>query len=585
MSLNERVFGLETEYAINFFPAANKKSPDARVIVQTLQEVLFKDHGLPDSEFLICGAKFHHDLGHAEWAGPECLTAREAAIYDKGADHLLANAIPQAQLLLARKGYEGDLLMVKNNVDFEGNTYGCHENYMMLSNTDLLGGDNFLRYMTRCLVPFLVTRQIFAGAGRLIAPASPSERLTFEISQRSSFMNTIVSKETTKERPIVNLGREKEPLARGNYRRLHLILGDSNLSGWATWIKLGTMGILLRMIEDIYIGDIPLLTDPIAAIRSISRDLTCKRPLEIRGGTTINALEIQRHYFQLADTYLEEFGYSNEEALVMAAWGEALSDLEQDPMMLRDRADWTLKKRILDSYLDQIGISWEELSEPQNSTLSEKLLARDLRYHDIYGGEGSYNHFSYPDTLATEAEIMKAWNIPPQYTRARVRGEIIKQGRQHKHKVKVEEWHSITVDDKKLPLPDALAFSTTQHKIDFDKEWWTQCVMHEDLHVRTRAVQSLTWLKNSESLSMLINRAQNDESIQVRCAAIEAIGSQADQTTKDVLIALLSDKQDSRVRWAAQEALERVIQGVPMPPPIIAPATADEEESLVQIIS
>lgn len=585
MSLEERVFGLETEYAINFFPSMANKAPDGRVIVQTLQEILFKDYGLPDSEFLINGAKFHHDLGHAEWAGPECLTAREAAIYDKAADHLLANAIPQAQQLLARKGYEGQLLMVKNNVDPEGNTYGCHENYMMLYNTDLLVEDNFLRYVTRCLVPFLVTRQIFAGAGHLVPASSSSERPAFEISQRAAFMNTIVSKETTKERPIVNLAREKEPLARGNFRRLHLILGDANLSGWATWMKLGTTGVLLRMIEDIYIGEIPLLLDPVQAIRTISRDLTCKHPLEIRDGTSMNAIEIQRCYFKLADEYLDAFGYSTEEAMVMVEWEQALNDLEQDPMKLRKRADWVLKKRILDTYLDQSGVSWDNLSGTGNRAMIEKLLARDLRYHDISGGEGSYNHFSYPDTLATEAEIKKAWNTPPQFTRARVRGEILMQARQHKHQVKVEEWHTMTVDGQQIPLPDALAFDTTLHEIDFNKEWWTQCITYEDPHVRIRAIKHLTWYKNGESLEMLINRAQNDESIQVRCAAIEALGNRADQTTKDILIALLNNKYDNRVRWAAQEALERVIQGIPMPPPIIAPVAPGEGESLVQIIS
>ncbi len=221
MSLQERVFGIETEYAVNFYPSEAKKAPDIRIIVQTLQEILFKDYGLPDCEFMVTGAKFHYDLGHAEWAGPECRSAREAALYDKAADHLLAQAIPRAQQILARKGYEGKLLIVKNNVDTEDNTYGCHENYMMLRNTELLVDDHFLRYLVRNLIPFLVTRQIFAGAGRLLV-AQTGQPPTFELSQRAAFIDTVVSTDTTKERPIINIGRESEALAAGNYRRLHL---------------------------------------------------------------------------------------------------------------------------------------------------------------------------------------------------------------------------------------------------------------------------------------------------------------------------------------------------------------------------
>ena len=577
MSLQERIFGIETEYAINFYPVDEKRTPNVQIIVQTLQELLSKEYGLPDSEYLVSGGKFHFDVGHAEWAGPECLTAREAAIYDKASDHLIAHFVPQAQHLLAIKGYEGRLLVVKNNVDSTGNTYGCHENYLMLRSTELLIYEHFLRYLSRCLIPFLVTRQIFAGAGRLVSARTGAQDLRFEIAQRSAFIDTTISIDTTRERPIINLGREGESLTSGNYRRLHLILGDANLSGWATWMKLGTTGIVLRMIEDMFIGDTPLLLDPVVAIQSIARDLSGKASVLLRQqGKSISALDIQWHYYELADNYLSQFGYSPEEDMIMEAWERALTDIEQDIMRLRDRADWVAKKRILDTYLSQQGASWENIPE----TVLDTLHARDLLYHDI-SRDGLFNRFFYPDSIATEVEIESAQRNPPPYTRARVRGESIKQARLFKQRVSVKRWQNIVIGGKNIRLPDPLAFDCGQ--IGFDKEWWMHSVTHEDIRIRLRAVKLLAWQAHPDALTFLMDKAQNDDDARVRLAAVEALGYRADKQARDVLIARLTDS-DGPVRWAAEEALERVQSGVPMSPPD-ADAQEEEEEPLIQIIS
>ena len=208
MSLQERVFGLETEYAINFYPEGSSQIPDNRVIVQALQSVLVKDHGAFGTEFLEMGAKFHYDVGHAEWGLPECRTAHEAAVYDKAADHLLAEALPDAEQILRQRNFRGNLFIAKNNVDSQGNTYGCHENYLMLRDTELLVGDHFLRYLARCLIPFLVTRQIFTGAGRTLI--DPLGQPIFELSQRAAFIDTVVSRETTSERPLLESQVEKK---------------------------------------------------------------------------------------------------------------------------------------------------------------------------------------------------------------------------------------------------------------------------------------------------------------------------------------------------------------------------------------
>ncbi len=465
MSLRERVFGLETEYAINFYPVNAGAKPDAQTIVQALHEVLTKEYGIVGSQYLVTGAKFHHDVGHAEWAQPECRTAREAAAYDKGADHLLARILPEAQRVLDQKGFQGQLLIAKNNVDPHGNTYGCHENYLMLRDTELLTGEHFLRYLARCLIPFLVTRQIFAGAGRLSTSAGRSGRLIFEISQRAAFINTIVSKETTSDRPIFNIGREGEPHAAGNYRRLHQILGDANVSGWATWMKMGTTAIILRMIEDLFIVDNPLLQDPLAALHSISLDNTCRVPMLLRDGKSMSALDIQWFYYECADSYLDEFGYSDEENALMEAWEEALNDISVDPMKLRNRADWVIKKRFLDAYLAQAGVSWAAAND---QSILTGLQAYDLRYHDM-SSEGLYNQFYKPDTLLTEAEIQAAEQKPPPYTRARIRGEAIRLAQQYNFSVQVENWKEVQVDGVKISLSDPLEFDHPQFTASWEE--------------------------------------------------------------------------------------------------------------------
>lgn len=540
MSLRERVFGLETEYAINFYPANAGIKPDAQTIVQALQEVLTKEYGIAGSQYLVTGAKFHHDVGHAEWAQPECRTAREAAAYDKGADNLLARILPQTQETLDQRGYQGHLLIAKNNVDPHGNTYGCHENYLMLRDTELLTGEHFLRYLARCLIPFLVTRQLFAGAGRLVSTsAGRSGQLTFEISQRAAFIDTLVSKETTSDRPIFNIGREGESLAVGNYRRLHQILGDANVSGWATWMKMGTTAIILRMIEDLFIIDNPLLQDPLTALRSISRDNTCRVPLLLRDGKSMSALDIQWSYYERADSYLDEFGYSDEENALMEAWEEALKDITEDPMRLRNRADWVIKKRFLDAYLAQAGISWAAAANDQSMLAG--LQAYDLRYHDV-SGEGLYNQFYKPDTLLTEAEIQAAQQNPPPYTRARIRGEAIRLAQQYSSSVGVENWQEVQVDGVKISLTDPLEFDHPQ----FTASWETP------IHRLEKACEAHPddAQKHHELGCLYLNEALYEQAIK---AFIKVVKLQPEERTYAANLALALMYQgwyEEAIRWS-----------------------------------
>jgi len=452
--VRERIFSLETEYAISFHPNEGSDTPEHKRIVEALRRPLIKQYGIPNSSFLINGSKFHHDVGHAEWSLPECRSAREATVYDKAADHTLGLLIPAAEQVLADGGYRGKLFVVKNNADTEGHTYGCHENYMAECETEWLGMEDHLRLTVRYLVPFLVTRQVFCGAGRVGFGPRLEEGFGFQIMQRADFIDAIVSEETRKERAIVNLGRENEPLASGNYRRLHLILADANMSGWATYLKLGTTGIVLRMLEDLCFGDIPHLQDPLSALRQISRDPTCTVQVPLRDGRMATAIEIQRTYLEQAQAYFRFYEPSVEEQEIMQLWARALDALEQDPMSLFGKVDWVTKKYLMDRYLDKAGLGWEH--DLRGQPAYYELLRMDIQYHNLSPDDGLFYRLlrGRLDTLIPNEEIHQAQGTPPPYTRAKVRGDVIAAARRIGVSVEVGKWdqleigrYSITVDN------------------------------------------------------------------------------------------------------------------------------------------
>jgi proteasome accessory factor A len=456
MALRERIHSLETEYAMSFYPERGK-APGPGAIVDVLMTMAAESHGIEDSEYLVNGSKLGHDVGHAEWSLPECRSARELAAFDKAADRLFSDSIvPRAEKQFQREGFSGRLVVAKNNVDSFGHTYGCHENFQMLRDADLLTESDFVRYIAQSLVPFLVSRQILAGSGRLVTESRlRHETLRYEISQRSDFIETVVSRDTTRARPIFNLGREGESFSSGNIRRLHLILGDANVSGWATWIKMGTTGLMLRLVEDLFVSRAPILQAPVAALKTICRDLTGRAKVPLRGGGQITALDIQWAYYDLADKYLNIFGASAEDEILMEEWGRALEDYERDPMLLRDRADWAIKKHMIDTYLQQKGFALENMVSDKD--LLTDLQAFDLRYHEL-SAEGLFCRMFQPDTLLTAAEIYRAQENPPPYTRARIRGETIRLGRDCGLDVRADRWTEVVIEDQVISIADPLAF-------------------------------------------------------------------------------------------------------------------------------
>ncbi len=468
MALQDRIFSLETEYAISFYSDSERK-PGTGTIVDVLMRAVAESHGIPTSDYLLNGSRLAHDVGHAEWSLPECRSAREAAVYDKAADHLfIETVVPRAEKRLARDGFIGRLAVTKNNADTFGNTYGCHENYQMKRNADLLMDEDFVRYVAQAFVPFLVTRQILAGSGHLTSQrvlGGSGQNIHYELSQRSGFIQTVVSRDTTRSRPIFNLGREGESFTVGNYRRLHLIMGDANMSGWATWIKLGSTGLMLRLAEDLFFDDVPTLRDPVSALKAISRDPAAKVPLQ--NGDQMTALDIQWRYYDLADAYLTLFDTTNEDEELMEEWGKALEDFEQDATRLRDRADWAIKRQMIDRFLQQHDLT---MNEPvTDAAIITELQALNLRYHEL-SPEGLYSRVYPADTLLTAEEITAAQEYPPPYTRARIRGEIIRLVKECGLQGGADRWMDVDLQNERLTIADPLEFDHPRLAV-WDRPW------------------------------------------------------------------------------------------------------------------
>lgn len=457
--MDERVFGIETEYAVAHEPFQSGTQLGVGELVMELKTLLREKYGLEDCDFLCNGSKFYYDVGHAEWCVPECRSAREAAVYDKAADYILASLVPALESKLADQGHPGRVMLVKNNVDVAGNTWGCHENYMTEMATEWLhDAMDHLRLTIRAMIPHLVTRQIFCGAGRAGWGPCLEEGLHYQIAQRADFITTVVSKETTCNRAIVNLSREAEPLMRTDLRRLHLILGDANLSGWATWMKLGVTGIILRMIEDLEVGDIPHLADPVAALQAISRDVTCRRKVALRSGQSVTAVDIQRAYLNQADSYFERYDATAEEQSLMSEWRECLDTLERDPMGLGGKVDWVTKKSLLDRLLKKRGQRWGQPG-PQDPLYFE-VLKLDIDYHRISRSDGLFYRLlrGRPDTLINDEEIRTACTNAPPYTRARIRGDVIASARRTGLSPRIDGWDRVEIAGHLVQLPDALRF-------------------------------------------------------------------------------------------------------------------------------
>ena len=352
------------------------------------------------------GARFYNDHAHPEYSTPECTTLREIIAHDKAGEHIVAEC---ARRRNARLPEGQELRLYKNNTDFVGHSYGCHDNYLMRRDVP------WDRIVSGAL-PFLVTRQIFAGAGKLgiESESAPSQPGIYQISQRADFFTVLVSIDTMNRRPIVNT-RDEPHADPSRYRRFHVIIGDSNMSEWATALKIGTTAMVLELIER---GKAPQidLAQPVAATKAISRDQTYDWIIELRDGRKISAIDVQRLYLKAAQES-DESG-DPDRTWLLAEWENVLNDLERDVSLTRDRVDWVAKKFLLSAMREAEDLAW---SDPW-------LQAIDLEYHNVDLEAGLHAELVRQGSMrrvVTDGDVRAAIFSPPETTRAYARGRAI----------------------------------------------------------------------------------------------------------------------------------------------------------------
>jgi len=379
------------------------------------------------------GARFYVDHAHPEISIPEVRNAREALVWDRGADEIVRSAMIAAKTVLDEGA---EIIIHKNNSDGKGNSYGCHENYLVDRATP------FGR-LTRQITPHFVTRQIFTGAGKVGCelPGRPHDDIGYQISQRADFFEEEVGLETTLKRPIVNT-RDEPHADPQKYRRLHVIVGDANMSEVATYLKVGTTSIILAMIEDEALGDDWLLGNPVTAIRQVSHDPSLRQTIMLDGGQRATALEIQWGLFERAQKYEQSHGLESvDEAVgrdVLERWEAVLTGLESDPDSVAGQVDWVAKRRLVDGFADRHGI------DPG----SAKLKAIDLQYHDMRIDKCLALRAGL-DTLVEGDEHIRAMTEPPTSTRAYFRGRCLEK---FAADVVAANWDSLVFDVGRDPL-------------------------------------------------------------------------------------------------------------------------------------
>jgi proteasome accessory factor A len=426
--VDRRIFGIEVEYGVTCtFRGQRRLSPDevARYLFRRVVS-----WGRSSNVFLENGARLYLDVGsHPEYATPECDTVDSVVAHDKAGERILESLVEQAEQRLHEEGIAGTIFLFKNNTDSAGNSYGSHENY-------LVSRVGEFQKLADTLIPFLVSRQIYAGAGKVLQ--TPRGAL-YSIAQRAEHIWEGLSSATTRSRPIIN-SRDEPHADAERYRRLHVIVGDSNMSEYATWLKLATADLVLRMIEAGTVMRDLSLDNPIRAIREISHDMTCQRRVRLEGGRELSALEIQRMYLERVARFLHHSGSDAAADHVLGEWARVLDTLETDPLKLSRECDWVAKYHLVDDYRRRHDLP---LSHPRVAML-------DLQYHDVNRRRGLYyllQRRDKVDRIVKDAEIRRAMRTPPQTTRAKLRGEFIRQAKRKRRDFTVD-WVHLKLNDQ-----------------------------------------------------------------------------------------------------------------------------------------
>jgi proteasome accessory factor A len=427
--MERRIFGIENEYGVTCTLKGQRRLSPDEVARYLFRRVV--SWGRSSNVFLANGARLYLDVGsHPEYATPECDSIYDLVAHDKAGERILEQLLESAETRLEEEGIRGEIYLFKNNTDSAGNSYGCHENYCTSRKDDLSS-------YAEVLIPFLVSRQIYAGAGKILQTARGA---MFCISQRAEHVWEGISSATTRSRPIINTRDEPHADAE-KYRRLHVIVGDSNMSEYATYLKVGATSLLLRMLEEpsVVLRDMTL-ENPIRAIREISHDITCRRRVRLANGREVSALDIQSEYLERALKYSERRELSPQEKQSLQMWEHCVTQIEKDPLGLQRECDWVNKYHLVEGYRSKHGL---DLADARVGLL-------DLQYHDVNRNRGLFYKMQergMVERVCADADIAHAVEHPPQTTRARLRGEFIRRAKERKRDYTVD-WVHLKLNDQ-----------------------------------------------------------------------------------------------------------------------------------------
>ncbi|MET9296295.1 Pup--protein ligase [Streptomyces sp. NPDC003077] len=428
--MDRRIFGLENEYGVTCtFRGQRRLSPDevARYLFRRVVS-----WGRSSNVFLRNGARLYLDVGsHPEYATPECDNVTELVTHDKAGERILEGLLVDAERRLHEEGIAGDVYLFKNNTDSAGNSYGCHENYLVARHGE------FSR-LADILIPFLVTRQLLCGAGKVLQTPRGA---VYCVSQRAEHIWEGVSSATTRSRPIINTRDEPHADAE-RYRRLHVIVGDSNMSETTMLLKVGATDLVLRMIEAGTVMRDLTLENPIRAIREVSHDITGRRKVRLASGREASALEVQQEYYEKAVDFCERRGIrTGTVERVLELWGRTLDAIrDEDLDKVATEIDWVMKYQLIERYRAK-----------NNITMSHPRIAQiDLAYHDIHRRRGLYyllERKGQAARICNDLKIFEGKSVPPQTTRARLRGDFIRRAQEQRRDFTVD-WVHLKLNDQ-----------------------------------------------------------------------------------------------------------------------------------------
>jgi proteasome accessory factor A len=429
--IDKRIMGLETEYGVTCVVDGQRRLSPDEVARYLFRRVVA--WGRSSNVFLPNGGRLYLDVGsHPEYATAECDNLLDLIKQDQAGDRIVEDLVVEAEKRLNNEGILGQIHLFKNNIDAAGNSYGCHENFSVQRK------HNF-QQIVESMIPFLITRQIFCGAGKWM---TSSKSGVFNLSQRSEHMWESISSATTRSRPIVNT-RDEPHADPEEYRRLHIIVGDSNMSECTTILKVATTELVLRATESGLINDQYSIENPIRTIREISTDLSFKKRFRLTSGREVTALQIQQEIYELV-TKIPDFEQVMSQPLYKYAfdlWGRVLASIESNNFEnVKFEIDWIIKRDFFQEYMNKHSLLGND----------SRMTLIDISYHNVRKDRGLFyilERSGLAKSLINESDVVDSMSSPPQTTRAALRGKFIKIAQEKKRDYTVD-WLNLKINDQ-----------------------------------------------------------------------------------------------------------------------------------------